>query len=220
MARPYTIVFSTATVDGRIASKTGYSRLSCEEDFEIQHRLRAWADAVMVGSNTVLVDNPRLTLRRVAGRSPVRIVVDSKLRVRPDSRVFDDTAPSILITTTEWGQEELRAYTSRGVKVIRTGRGRVDLVNAMRLLSEAGIRRLMVEGGGSLNYSLISRGLVDEVWITYAPEVFGSGVSVFEGNGVDGIKEKITVYLKKAEIICGGWLHARYSVLRPRLPLY
>lgn len=220
LARPYTVIFSTATIDGRIASKTGYSRLSCEEDFDLQHELRSWADAVMVGSNTVLVDNPSLTVRRAAGASPVRIVIDSRLRVPPESRVFDSSAPSILVTTRDWGDEALRPYTDRGVKVLRAGRGRVDLVEAMELLHSIGIRRLMVEGGGRLNYALLSKGLVDEVWVTFAPEVFGAGVSVFQGEGVSGDSEKILLHLKKTMILCGGWLHARYSVIAPKKPLY
>jgi 2,5-diamino-6-(ribosylamino)-4(3H)-pyrimidinone 5'-phosphate reductase len=220
VARPYTIVFSTATIDGRIASRTGYSRLSCSEDFDLQHRLRAWADAVMVGSNTALADNPSLTVRRASGVSPLRVVVDSRLRVPPESRVFDGRAPSVLVTTVDWGERDLEAYARRGVRVVRAGSGRVDLVGAMNLLHGLGVRRLMVEGGGALNYALLVRGLVDEVWVTYAPEVFGSGVSVFDGEGVDGVEEKIELHLKKSEVLCGGWIHARYSVIRPKLPLY
>ena len=220
MARPYTVIFSTATIDGRIASKTGYSRLSCEEDFDLQHELRSWADAIMVGSNTVLADDPSLTVRRSTGISPIRVVIDSKLRVPPKSKVFDSKAPSILVTTREWGEKALKPYTNRGVKILRAGIKKVDLVEALRLLHGLGVRRLMVEGGGRLNYALLSRGLVDEIWVTFAPEVFGAGVSIFHGEGVDGEQEKILLHLTKTKTLCGGWLHARYSVIAPKLPLY
>lgn len=217
--RPYTRIFSTMTVDGRIASRTGYSRLSCEEDFTLQHSLRAWSDIVVVGSRTALADDPRLTVRRVPGRSPMRGVVDSRLRVPPTARMF--TRPGgVIITVEGHGEERLSPYRERGVEIIQAGRGRVDLVKAWRLLYERlGVRRVMVEGGGGLNLGLLEKGLVDEVWVTVAPYVFGSGVSVFEGRGFDGLVEKGELRLLDVKVLCGGWVSLRYEVLRPRLPL-
>ncbi|WP_062662224.1 dihydrofolate reductase family protein [Aeropyrum camini] len=168
MARPYTFIFSTATLDGRIASVTGYSLLSCREDFELQHRYRASAGAVMVGSRTAVVDKPRLNVRLVPGRSPLRVIVDSRLRVPPE--VAGLRRGSVLITTEGHSSERLRPYLERGVRIVEAGRGRVDLDRAVEVLrEELGVRVLMVEGGGGLNCAMLEKGLVDEVRVTIAP---------------------------------------------------
>jgi len=222
VARPYTIIFSTATVDGRIASSTGYSRLSCHEDFDLQHRLRAWADLVLVGASTVLADDPRLTVRRVPGVSPWRGVVDGRLRVPPGARLFRG-GRGVLVTSRGHGGR-LEAYRDAGVTVVEAGdSGLVDLVEAWGILWELGFRRVMVEGGGSLNYSLLSAGVVDEVWVTVAPTVFGAGVGVFQdpgGGGFDGLERRVRLALYGVEQMCGGhWVGLRYRVLEPRTPL-
>ncbi len=207
--RPYTIVFSTETVDGRIADPTGFSRLSCIEDFILQHTLRARVDAVMVGSRTAIMDNPRLTVRLSSGWSPLRVVIDSKLRVPPSARVFSVPGKGVLVTVEGHSSERLLEYRRRGVVVVESGRGRVDLRDAVERLAGMGVRRLMVEGGGGLNYALLSYRLVDEVWVTIAPYVFGAGRSMFEGD--KGIRARLALYYNK--ILCGGWVHLRYRVV-------
>ena len=212
VARPYTIIFSTETVDGKIASYTGFSRLSCPEDFIIQHELRASVDAVMVGSNTALKDDPRLTVRLVGGHSPLRVVVDSKLRVPPSYRLFSG-GRGILVTTEDHG-EELSPYMKAGITIVKAGKNRVDLPKALHILYGMGIRRLMVEGGGGLNCALISRGLADELWVTIAPMAFGSGVSLLEcaDRAFDGEQRRVELSLVGYRIICGSWVHLKYRI--------
>ena len=214
MARPYVFIFSTATVDGKIASHTGFSRLSCVEDFMLQHELRSRVDAVMVGSNTVLADNPRLTVRLARGRSPLRVVVDSRLRVSPGAKVFSG-GRGVLVTTEDHGDEELEAYRRAGAVIVRAGRGRVDLALALEALYKLGVRRLMVEGGGGLNCALLSRGLVDEVLVTVAPYLFGSGVSLVDCRQpvFDGERVRVELSLIEYRLVCGSWVHFRYAVV-------
>ena len=207
--RPYTIIFTTMTIDGRIADPRGFSDLSCLEDYKLQHLLRANVDGVMVGSNTVLKDNPRLTVRLVPGRSPYKIVVDSKLRVPPTARIFNPPEKGIILTTECADRAKIDMYRSRGIHVISKGCDRVDLKSAfMELYSVIGIKKLMIEGGGILNYIVLSESLVDEVWITVSPIVFGSGRSVFDGP--HGMMRNLS--LKEYKIVCGGWVHLRYIV--------
>ena len=220
--KPYTIVFSTATIDGRIASSTGYSVLSCDEDFEFQHWLRSRVDLVVVGAGTVLADDPRLTVRRVPGRTPWRGVVDGRLRVPPTARIFQG-GRSILITSQGHPRRRLNAYKRRGVVVVESGEnGRVDLPRAWDALEELDIRRVMVEGGGTLNYSLLREGLVDEVIITVAPTIFASGISVFNdpsGMGFDGERERVILALEEIRPLCGGhWVRLYYRVVGPKRP--
>ena len=119
---PRVTIFSTMSVDGRIASKTGYSRLSCRYDLERLHRLRSENDAVMVGANTVVTDDPRLTVRLVPGRDPIRVVVDANLRTSPQSRVYTVPPPTILVTLDENTGEAARRYP-RGIKIIGVPEG-------------------------------------------------------------------------------------------------
>jgi len=213
--RPYTIIFSTMTVDGRIASSSGESLLSCREDFVFQHRLRAMVDLVMVGSGTVLADNPRLTVRLVPGRSPLRGVVDSRLRVPPEARIFDG-GRGVLVTVEGHPPGRLEPYRRRGVRVVEAGRGRVDLAGAWRLLAEElGVRRVMVEGGGRLNGALLREGLVDELIVTVAPFAYGAGTSLLEAD----LGGRSVLALDRVERVCGGWARLYYRVVEPRRPL-
>ncbi|GBF09396.1 pyrimidine nucleotide reductase, partial [Aeropyrum pernix] len=102
------------------------------------------------------------------------------------------------------------------------GRGKVDLERAVEVLRERlGVRVLMVEGGGGLNCAMLEKGLVDEVRATIAPYIFGGGVGLAECPGVfDGRDRRVELALQHTRILCGGWIHATYTVLRPRKPLY
>lgn len=218
--KPYTFIFSTMSIDGRIAGETGFSRLSCRDDFILQHELRAQSDAVMVGAGTILADNPRLTVRLTRGRSPARIVVDGGLRSKPDARVYSGPGVRILVTSTKWSSSELKPYTDLGVEVIQVPEdplGFVDLGRALYVLRENyGIRKLMVEGGGRLNYELLVRRLVDEVRVTISPYVLGAGTSFFhksEARGRHMIEPLARLVLVDSRIICSHWIHLVYKVL-------
>ncbi len=220
MPRPFTRIFSTMSIDGRIASSTGYSRLSCDDDFMLQHELRAWSDIVIVGSNTVLVDDPRLTVRRVPRRSPMRGVIDSRLRVPPTAKIFSRPG-GVLITVNSYDIDDLKDYINRGVIIVQAGEDRVNLVEAWRKLGEElGISKVLVEGGGTLNLALLANGLVDEVWVTISPYVFGSGISIFHGDGFTGWNDMARFRVLGIKELCGGsWVNIRYEVLWPRIPL-
>jgi len=207
--KPYTIVFSTMSVDGRIATEAGFSKLSCEEDFELQHRLRAWADAVLVGANTAIKDDPSLTVRRAVGRNPLRVVIDAALKVPPTLEMFSVPGKGVIITTEDQSDDKISIYTERGISVIRAGEGSVDLRKALSALFDMGVRRLMVEGGGTTTYGLLRDGLVDELWLTVSPIIFGMGVQVINGNAslLRGL------YLKSLRVLCGGWVHLRYGII-------
>jgi len=181
--RPLVIHFSTTSADGRIASSTRYSSLSCIFDRARLHLLRGMVNAVMVGAGTVEADNPRL-VKRIGGAKPYyRVVVDGRLRLNPGYRVFDVTeAPTILVTSSDAPREKLRAFLDKGVEVITAGRGgRVAVGEALQTLLESyGVRAVLVEGGGVLAWSLYRERLVDEYRVTIAPVIFAAGRSVVE----------------------------------------
>ncbi len=221
--RPFVLHFSTMSVDGRIASSTGYSVLSCAFDRARLHLLRGMVDAVMVGAGTVLVDNPRLLRRIGGGRRYYRVVVDGRLRTRPDMRVYDTSeAPTILVTSSDAPREKLREWLERGVEVVAVGRsGRVDLWGALRVLLESySVRRVLVEGGGVLAHSLYSEGLVDELRVTIAPVLFAAGRSIVEDPEERGFPDwRSSPRLRLAcseECPCGNCVHLVYEVIGSR----
>ena len=182
--------------------------LSCPDDFALQHELRAWSDAVMVGANTALRDDPRLNVRLARGRSPLRVVVDSRLRVPPTARLFH-AGRGVLVTVEGHGRERLKPYLDRGVTVVEAGRGRVDLGLALEKLAGLGVERLMVEGGGTLICSLLKEGLVDELRVTIAPTVFGGGVGLAHCTEPLAGGKGLRFALAGHRILCGGWLHLK-----------
>ncbi|AFZ70150.1 2,5-diamino-6-hydroxy-4-(5-phosphoribosylamino)pyrimidine 1'-reductase [Caldisphaera lagunensis DSM 15908] len=216
--RPYVIIFSTMTVDGKIANSDGYSKLSCIDDFRLQHYLRSNSDGVMVGANTVINDDPSLTVRLVKGTSPYKIIVDSKLIVPLSSKIFQNPAKSIIITSNNLNKERYEKFEKIGVRIIKVDfNGVLDMVTALKNLYDIGIKRLMVEGGGHLNYSLLYNGLVDELWVTISPFAFGGGTSIFEKGILKEIKAEF--YIKEIKNLCQNWVNIKYSILYPKKPL-
>jgi 2,5-diamino-6-(ribosylamino)-4(3H)-pyrimidinone 5'-phosphate reductase len=218
---PRVTVFSTMTVDGKIASKTGYSKLSCKYDLERLHRLRSMHDAVMVGANTVSVDNPKLTVRYVDGPSPARIVVDALLKTPSTANVYQQPPKTFLVTFKENVEDATEKYT--GIEIIGVPYRYddiLDLRKALEYLYERGIRSVLVEGGGYLNWTLFKMGLVDEVRVTVSPYIFGGNrVCFVSGEGFDGFVERVELRLRKIEKCqCGNEVHLIYDVVRKREP--
>lgn len=218
MPKPYVIVFSTMTADGKIASKTRFSQLSCPADLKRLHRLRAECGAVMVGANTVIIDDPSLRLKYFEGPNPVRVVVDGRLRSPVNARVFDTRiSRTILLTTEAAPAEKVEELRRRGVEVVVFPGGPIiDMKIAMEKLYQLGVRRLLVEGGGTLTWHLFKDGVVDEFRVTIAPFVFGGveSVSIVMGNGFETTEDAVKLKLLNVEVCeCGNEVHIAYKVL-------
>lgn len=212
--RPYVYLAAAVTVDGRIASKSGYSRLSCPYDLRRLHQLRASVDAVLVGARTVAVDNPRLTVRYVEGRNPARVVVDGALSAPLSSKVFDGSAPTIVLASAEAPEDKKKGLAERGIKVLEFEGSRVPLGRALERLYDMGLKKLLVEGGGAINWQMLNECLVDELVVTVTPYVFGAGRSLAEGPGYANPEEApFELKLLSAEICgCGQEVVLRYKV--------
>jgi len=187
--RPYVYLAAAATIDGRIASATGFSRLSCPHDLRRLHALRASVDAVIVGANTAIVDNPRLTVRYVEGRNPIRVLIDGALRAPPNLRIFDTSAPTLVFTTTRASPEKIEELRSRSVEVHVVDGESVDPANVLQTLYKRGVKKVLLEGGGKTNWEFLKRCLVDEIILTITPYVFGNGVSLIDGEGYSTTEE-------------------------------
>jgi diaminohydroxyphosphoribosylaminopyrimidine deaminase / 5-amino-6-(5-phosphoribosylamino)uracil reductase len=175
---PWVMLKSMVSLDGRVASERGDSRgLGGEEQQRLCHRLRAGHDAVLVGIGTVLQDDPELTVRLVRGRSPARIVLDSRLRTPLGSRLVRsvERAP-LAIATVSGDAESIGALEARGVSVLRftpDAHGRVPLAALFRRLAKDGMLSLLVEGGPTVLSAILREGLADRVAIGIAPRILG-----------------------------------------------
>jgi diaminohydroxyphosphoribosylaminopyrimidine deaminase / 5-amino-6-(5-phosphoribosylamino)uracil reductase len=167
------------SLDGRIATRTGASKwITCPESRTRVQALRAAHDAVMVGISTVIADDPRLTVRDMPGRSPVRCVVDSKLRLPTNSQlvVTAREVPTCVITTPDASRAVAEALEDMGVAVIRvnaTAEGRCDATHALRELAAREVVSVVCEGGAELAGSLLALGLPDELHVFVAPVMLG-----------------------------------------------
>ena len=203
--RPYVILNAAMTLDGKIATENGSSNISGEKDLERVHEIRKDCDGIMVGIGTVLADDPRLTVHKIDANpedNPVRVVVDSKCRTPVDARITNDDAKTIIAGANEYKEEFMKTETyetlkRRGVKFFFSGDRRVDLKALMNYLHEEGIEKLMLEGGATLNFSMIRAGLIDEISICVAPMVVGGANSktFFDGDGFDTMDEAVKLEL-------------------------
>ena len=193
MHRPIVTVSYAQTLDGRLATRAGSSQwISGPESLRFAHELRAGHDAIMVGVGTVLRDNPRLTVRLVAGDNPLRVVVDSALSAPLTAAVLADGAASgTLIAVTERAHAaRCAAVEALGATVLEVGSdadGRVDLRALLVALRERGIRSVMVEGGARLITSLMRQQLVDRLAVCVAPKVLGTGIEAIGDLGIDDL---------------------------------
>lgn len=193
--RPFVTMKAAMTLDGKIATRTGASRwISGERSREFGHRLRHQNDAIMAGIGTVLADNPRLTSRQPAeGRTPLRVIVDSRARTPLDACVVTGNyGRTLLAVTEEAPAERLAQLQEKGVEILRLPAGDAGRVPLSGLLDELGRREIssvLVEGGSTLNYALMAEDLVDKVCFFIAPLIFGGAAapSPVGGAGVEAV---------------------------------
>lgn len=189
--RPYVIAKWAMTLDGRVATVSGDSRWVTGELARREvHRLRAQSGAVLVGRGTVEADDPQLTVRLApAARQPLRVVLDSRLRLPLERKIFDtQEAPTLLFHTEQAFSQKKAALQERGVEVLYSPpseAGRVDLSAVLMELGRRQIRQLLVEAGPQLTGAFLCQELVDELWIYIAPAVEGgAGRPPTWGSGV------------------------------------
>jgi GTP cyclohydrolase II len=176
--RPYVVLKYAQTLDGRIATGGGDSKwISSPEERRVSHAMRAACDAVMVGAGTVVADDPQLTVRMVPGASPIRVILDSTLRVPADARVFGPDAATVVLTGERSDPDRRAALRRQGVKVevVREAPEGIDLAHGLARLLDLGIRSVMVEGGARVITSTIRGRLADRVVVAVAPLLLGKG---------------------------------------------
>lgn len=193
---PYTTYKSAMTLDGNIATITGESRwISCEESRKYVHRMRSRMDAVMVGVDTVIADNPQLTVRHVRGKSPLRVIVDTRLRTPESFNVLHGQRSSrTIIATTESDPHMHARYLKLGVTILVCDEsdGRVSMKDLLQKLGAMGVQSILLEGGSRLAGDMLQHGLIDELVFFVAPKIIGNnGFAPFTINGLTSMEQAI-----------------------------
>ncbi len=188
---PYVVMKFAQTLDGKIATHIGESRwITGEVAREYVHYTRNKLMGIMVGIGTVLNDDPLLTCRIEGGRNPIRIVCDSKLFTPFDSQLVK-TAKEVKTYIATCSDDEVlkQKYIDEGIELLQVGQidGHIDLKDLMAQLGELGIDSILLEGGGTLNYSALKAGLIKEVHTYIAPKIFG-GAGIYSPVGGEGVE--------------------------------
>jgi len=227
MNRPFVFINVAMTADGKIDTfQRKGAAISSQRDKERVDKLRAEADAVMVGGRTLLDEDPKLTVKSEALReervkgglapNPIKVGVVSEVKFGSHSKfLYEGGARVVIFTTHRTSKEQLGSLRSQGVEVFVHGGERVDLREMMQTLQELGLKRLMVEGGATLNFELLRLGLVDEVSAYVAPMVFGgeSAPTMAAGSGLER-SEAIPLKLINVEKWDDGSVLLTYKVER------
>jgi 2,5-diamino-6-(ribosylamino)-4(3H)-pyrimidinone 5'-phosphate reductase len=222
---PWIVLNAAMTADGKIdsAARQG-AKISSDSDWDRVDQLRADVDAVMVGGNTLISEDPRLTVksadlrdaRRKAGRpaNPAKVGIISQADLPIDGKfITDGDAKVFVFTTTRTGQDQIEALRAAGAEVIVSPGQRVDLHQAMAYLKDAGISRVLLEGGGTLNAAMLAEGLIDEIQLYIAPLIFGGAgaPTLADGPGISSQKAP-RLTRESVEMLPDGGILVRYLV--------
>lgn len=193
--KPFVVMKTAMTLDGKIAAYTGDSKwVSGEESRNLVQQMRNSLTGIMVGIGTVLADDPQLTCRLAGGRDPIRIIADSSLRIPLDANVLKD-ANCIIATAEGCDRKKLEQLEAKGISVIQTDgeQGRVNLPQLMERLGERNIDSILLEGGGGLNEAALKAGIVHRVVTFIAPKIIGGrdAKTPVEGRGFEAMSQAI-----------------------------
>jgi diaminohydroxyphosphoribosylaminopyrimidine deaminase/5-amino-6-(5-phosphoribosylamino)uracil reductase len=219
---PWVIAKAACSLDGRIATTTGESQWLTGEAARVYgHRLRHQVDAILVGIGTVLLDDPRLTTRLpgVKGKDPIRVVLDSRLRLPLSARIanLDSPAPTWVACRDMVPKEKIKALEQQGVEVLIMPEegGLIALRPLLEFLGERQVQSLLVEGGAETLGSFFDQKLVDQFYFFYAPKFLGGRAApgVLEGHGIAQIKDAplardLTIRRLDSDLLISGYIGA------------
>jgi diaminohydroxyphosphoribosylaminopyrimidine deaminase/5-amino-6-(5-phosphoribosylamino)uracil reductase len=210
--RPFVTAKFAASLDGKIATRSGDSRwVSGEESRKYVHYLRYINDAIMAGANTILMDDPRLTTRCCGGRGgtakkqPLRVVVDGSGRILPKAHLFTEPGSTLVVRGGEVEPQEKAGFEGVDVELMElpSKEGMVDPLALLKALGEREITSVLVEGGGILFGSLFDRGLVDKVIAFIAPIIIGGAEAktAVAGRGVELVADSLRLQRVRVEAL-------------------
>ncbi|WP_270940941.1 bifunctional diaminohydroxyphosphoribosylaminopyrimidine deaminase/5-amino-6-(5-phosphoribosylamino)uracil reductase RibD [Romboutsia lituseburensis] len=217
---PFVIMKNAMSLDGKIATYAGESKwISSQKSREKVHELRSQVSAIMVGVDTIIKDNPSLTCRLIKGKNPIRIIVDSSLRIPINSIVLkDNCSKTIIATTNNSNKGKIEKLRSEGIDVLVIDKkdNKVDLKKLMKVLGRLNIDSVLLEGGSTLNFSALKEDIVDKVQIYIAPIILGGRLAKTPVGG-DGVKylsdaynlKNITAKVIDRDILVEGYIRRK-----------
>ena len=201
--KPKIILSAAVTLDGKIGQKNKKIVLSSKSDKMRVHKLRSKFDAILVGKNTIEQDDPLLTVRYVKGKNPTRIILDSHGTIKNSSQIIKTckNVSTIIVISELASKLNLNRLKKLPLNVIVCGKEQVNITKLVKILYKKGIKNILLEGGGTLNYSFLKKNLIDEMIIALTPYVLGSKntVNLFEGISFTSLKVKSTLKLKNVK---------------------
>ena len=204
-SRPYVILSAAMTLDGKIETKMSKLKLSSKKDTVRVHKLRAKVDAILIGKNTLEIDNPTLSVRHTVGKNPTRIILDSHGTIKSSSKILQtcDKIQTIIVTTNLISAANLSRLRKFPIQIITCGSSSVSISKLLKILHNKGIKKIIVEGGGTINWSFLKHGFVDELIITIAPYILGGSNSktLVQGDGFKNLLSATKLKLKKIQKI-------------------
>ncbi len=188
---PKIILSAAISIDGKIATRTGDSKLSSKKDLTRLHKLRSQVDAIIIGKNTVNKDNPLLTVRYSKGKNPIRIILDSHGTISNKSKILQTSnkVKTIIVVTKKITKKNLQKLKKFPVEIMIIGENQVNIKSLIKILSKRKIKTILLEGGGTINWEFIKNNLVDEFFITITPFILGGkdAITLVQGEGFDKI---------------------------------
>lgn len=186
------IILSAAiSLDGKIATYTGDSKLSSKKDSIRLHKLRSKVDAILIGKNTVVKDNPLLTVRFSKGKNPIRVILDSEGKISRNSKILQTSKKirTIIAVSKKISQQNLNNLKKFPVEIIISGKTLVNIKSLIRELKKREIKTILVEGGGTINWHFIKENLFNEIFLTISPFIIGGidAISFVQGKGFEKI---------------------------------
>ena len=193
------------SIDGKITTRKNDSSISSKIDWVRVHKLRSTVDGIVIGISTVLKDDPMLNVRYAKMvKNPARIIIDSKARIPLDSRIMRSSKKieTFVAVTHDASLKKIKEIEKKGAKVLVIGREKVNIINLFQHLENLGLKKVLVEGGGEINWSVLKLGLVNELIVTIAPIVIGGrdAKTLVEGEGISYIHNAIRMKLVKSII--------------------
>ena len=185
-SRPHITLSGAITLDGKLATRTGDSKLSTKRDKIRVYKLRSKVDAIIIGKNTAKIDDPLLSIHNIKGRNPIRIILDSNGTLDTNSRIIKTCSkiPTIIAVSKKAKPKNLEKLKKFPITILVCGNDKINIKNLLKILKQKKIKNVLLEGGGITNWTFVKENLVDDIIITVTPYLVGGNTATTLVDGV------------------------------------
>ena len=199
-SRPHITLSGAITLDGKLATRTGDSKLSTKRDKIRVYKLRSKVDAIIIGKNTADIDDPLLSIHNIKGKNPIRIIIDSNGTIDTNSRIIKTCSkiPTIIVVSKKAKSRNLEKLKKFPITILVCGNDKINIKNLLKILKQKKIKNVLLEGGGITNWTFVKENLVDDIIITVTPYLVGGHISttLVDGTGFSRIIGSTRLKLK------------------------